>query len=273
MHFDPDLDASAAIEVLELTRCYGEHIAVDHISFSVPSGVIMGLLGPNGAGKSTTIKMLTTLLPPTFGTAKIMGYDLLLNSNEIRESIGYVPQLLSADGDLSGYENLLLAAKLYGLTKERRERRIGELLEFMGLSAFANQLVSQYSGGMIRRLEIAEALLHNPSVLFLDEPTVGLDPSARKTLWRHIEEWRKACGTTIFITTHDMEEADRRCDLVAFMHLGHIVKIDTPRVLKAAIGPDATLDDVFMQHTGTSIKEGGDYEHAKQTRRTISQLD
>ncbi len=262
-----------SLEILDLTHYYNTHPAVDHLSFNIQSGSIFGLLGPNGAGKSTTIKMLTTLLPPTSGTAKIMGFDLIRDPAMIRQQIGYVPQLLSADGELSGYENLLLSTKLYGLSRHKREKRIQEVLEFMGLSDFANQLVNQYSGGMIRRLEIAQALVHEPHVLFLDEPTVGLDPAARKSLWHRIQAWQKEFKITIFMTTHDMYEADLLCDIVAFMYLGRIVKMDSPVKLKASLGPKATLDDVFVRYTGTSIKEGGDYHHAKQVRHTISHLD
>ena len=262
-----------AIEVIELTHYYNLHPAVDRISFNVQEGNVFGLLGPNGAGKSTTIKMLTTLLPPTSGSAKIMGFDIIRVPSSVRQNIGYVPQLLSADGELSGYENLLLSAKLYGLPHNRRKKRIQEVLDFMGLSDSAHQLVNQYSGGMIRRLEIAQALVHEPSVLFLDEPTVGLDPAARKTLWHRLQEWQKRFKTTILITTHDMNEADMFCDIVAFMYLGEIVIMDSPSKLKASMGPTATLDDVFVKYTGTSIKEGGDYSHAKEVRNTISRLD
>ena len=274
----PDLTLSkpVAIDVVELSHYYNSQPAVDRISFSIQTGTIFGLLGPNGAGKSTTIKMLTTLLPVTSGTASVMGYDIIKEPSKIREIIGYVPQLLSADGDLTGYENLLLSAKLYGLDRKQRKKRIDEVLEFMGLLKVADQLVNQYSGGMIRRLEIAQALVHEPSVLFLDEPTVGLDPAARKMLWQHIQEWRKTFGTTILMTTHDMEEADALCDVVAIMHLGQIVAMDSPyhlkANLKADLGFEATLDDVFIKHTGSSIKETGDYVHVKQTRHTISHL-
>ena len=191
---------------------------MDKISFSVATGTVFGLLGPNGAGKSTTIKMLTTLLPPTSGSAQVLGYDIVQSPALIRQKIGYVlEKLLSADGDLTGYENLSISAKLYGLPKEIRKKRMNEVLNFMGLLGAQNQLVNQYSGGMIRRLEIAQALVHNPQLLFLDEPTVGLDPSARSILWEHIQEWRNTKGT-ILLTTHDMEEADKICDIVAFMH-------------------------------------------------------
>ncbi len=264
---------SLSIEVLELTHCYNSHAAVDHISFTVQAGKILGLLGPNGAGKSTLLKMLTTLLPPTLGTAKISGHDIVCEARLVRQHIGYVPQLLSADGDLTAYENLLLSTKLYGLPKHKRQKRIEELFNFMGLSEFADQLVNQFSGGMIRRLEIAQALVHEPHVLFLDEPTVGLDPSARRIVWSRIKELRKQFGTTILMTTHDMEEADMLCDVIAFMHLGHILKMDSPANLKKELGPEATLNDVFIQSTGTSIVEGGDFNHAKQIRQTLSHLD
>jgi len=266
-------ESTLALDVKDLSRSYGDVHAVDHISFQVLTGNVFGLLGPNGAGKSTTIKMLTTLLPPTSGTAEIFGLDIIKTPAKVRENIGYVSQLISADGDLSGYENLLLSAKLYGLDRPTREKQIAEVLEFMGLTDVANQIVNQYSGGMIRRLEIAQALIHKPNMLFMDEPSVGLDPSARKVVWQHIQEWRKQYGTTIFITTHDMDEADRLCDVVAFMYLGHIVAMDSPSNLKAKISSTATLDDVFLSYTGTSIKEGGSYAQAKQTRHTISHLD
>lgn len=261
-----------AIEAIELTHYYNSYPAVDAISFSVPAGTVFGLLGPNGAGKSTTIKMLTTLLPPTLGTARVAGYDIVQEPAKIRENIGYVPQVLSADGDSTGYENLLLSSKLYGMSRAERYKRIDEVLSFMGLSHVRDQLVSQYSGGMIRRLEIAQALMHEPAVLFLDEPTVGLDPSAKKKLWSYILQWRGRFSTTILLTTHDMDEADLLCDTVAFMFMGHIVAMDSPTNLKAALGPKASLDDVFIQYTGTSIKEGGDYNNARQIRSTISHL-
>src|SRR6202041_2471719 len=189
---------------------------------------------------------------------------------QVRQCIGYVPQLISADGELTGYENLLFSAKLYGLSHEYRQKSIHEILEFMNLSSDKDKLVNSYSGGMIRRLEIAQALVHQPVVLFLDEPTVGLDPAARKVLWKHIQELNKRVGMTILMTTHDMDEADALCDIVALMHQGQIIVMDTPNNLKAALGPKATLDDEFILHTGSSLKETGDYRHVKQTRTTIS---
>lgn len=260
-----------AVELIGLTHRYDSYLAVDQISFGIKSGSIFGLIGPNGAGKSTTIKMLTTLLPVTSGDALINGHSVIQNPGEVRQCIGYVPQLLSADGELTGYENLLLSAKLYGLSHDVRQKSIHHVLEFMNLLEVKDKLVNSYSGGMIRRLEISQALIHNPVVLFLDEPTVGLDPAARKALWKHIQELNKQKGMTIFMTTHDMDEADALCDIVALMHSGKIVVMDTPQNLKAFLSPKATLDDVFIHYTGSSIKEE-DYTNVKQIRTTISNL-
>src|ERR1700733_14224661 len=187
------------IDVQSLTRRYGALVAVDHLKFSVSSGATFGLLGPNGAGKSTLIKMLTTLLPVTEGTAKIAGFDLVKHPELVRKKIGYVSQMLSADGDLTGYENLLISAKLYGIHGKERERRIANAFEFMDLSDATEKRVKHYSGGMIRRLEIAQSMLHRPDVLFMDEPTIGLDPVAKRSVWDHIRELRGECGTTILM--------------------------------------------------------------------------
>lgn len=261
-----------AIDVQKLTHRYNTHLAVDKISFQVSVGQTFGLIGPNGAGKSTTIKMLTTLLPVTSGNAFIAGNDLVENPNKVRQCIGYVPQAISADGDLTAYENLSLSAKLYGIPREKREERIADILTFMNLSGVANNLTNTFSGGLIRRLEIGQALLHQPKVLFLDEPTVGLDPAARKMLWNYLENLKKDSGITILMTTHDMDEADKLCDIVALVHHGTIVVMDTPKVLKKEIGENATLDDVFILHTGNSLTASGDYHSVKQTRKTISRL-
>lgn len=264
-----------AIEVIELTHRYNAFLAVDHISFKVQTGTIFGLIGPNGAGKSTTIKMLTTLLPITSGKAFIHGHSIIDHPALVRQSIGYVPQLLSADGDLTGYENLMLSAKLYAIARSERQARIQEVVDFMNLNEVIDKLVHDYSGGMIRRLEIAQALIHRPHVLILDEPSVGLDPAARKNMWKHIQELNQRLGMTILMTTHDMDEADALCDIVALMHRGELVTMDTPQNLKAALGTQATLDDVFIVHTGSSLQdkgENGGYSHVKETRRTISHL-
>jgi ABC-2 type transport system ATP-binding protein len=239
----------------------------------VEAGEVFGLLGPNGAGKSTAIKMLTTLLPPSSGRAKIAGFDLKSQAAEVRWRIGYVPQALSADDTLTGYENLLIFAKLYNIPRRERESRVRQALVFMGLQDVANRLVHQYSGGMIRRLEIAQSILHQPLVLFLDEPTVGLDPLARAAVWEQVRQLRDNYGTTIILTTHFMEEADNLCSRVAIMHQGRVIAIGTPAELKASLGKSgATLDEVFIHYTGDQLALGGSYRDVSRTRRTARRL-
>ena len=257
----------SAIDVFELTKRFGELTAVDRATFTVAQGEIFGLIGPNGAGKSTLIKMLTTLLPPTSGRATVAGHDIIRQPAQVRRRIGYVPQLLSADGSLTGRENLLVSARLYGLPRAERPRRIAEALAVMGLGEAADHLVQRYSGGMIRRLEIAQSMLHDPAVLFMDEPTVGLDPIARETVWRHIGQLKKASDTTMLVTTHYMTEADELCDRIALIAGGRIVAADTPAALKAAVGPDATLDDVFAHLVGADIELEHGYGEARLSRR------
>ena len=264
---------AVAIETFELNRRFGSLVAVDNLNLRVSLGTVFGLLGTNGAGKSTTIKMLTTLLPASTGTARVAGFDIIRQPQEVRRNIGYVSQMLSADGQLTGYENLLISAKLYGIPRMEREKCIRQALDFMELSRVASTLVSHYSGGMIRRLEIAQSMLHRPAILFLDEPTVGLDPVAKHSVWQRIRYLRQEYGTTIFMTTHDMEEADKLCDHVAFMHHGSIVALDSPLKLRNTIGPEATLDDVFIHCTGTSIDERGNYRDAARTRHTAERVE
>jgi ABC-2 type transport system ATP-binding protein len=257
----------------ELTRRFGELLAVDQLTISIDAGEMFGLLGPNGAGKSTTIKMLTTLLPPTAGSACVDGFDLRRQAGRVRRVIGYVPQLLSADGTLTGYENLLIFAKLYDIPRAEQRPRVEDSLEYMGLSEFAHHAVRTYSGGMIRRLEIAQSMLHRPRILFLDEPTVGLDPSARRMVWEHLAQLRADFGTTIFLTTHLMEEADSLCQRVAIMHHGKIAAIGSPEALKASLGvPGASLDDVFIHFAGGPLASGGGYRDIARTRRNARRL-
>jgi ABC-2 type transport system ATP-binding protein len=248
--------------------------AVDNVNIQVKAGEVFGLLGPNGAGKSTTIKMLTTLLPPSSGSAAIAGLDLTHQPSEIRRAIGYVPQSLSADGSLTAYENLLIFSKLYDIPRKYRESRIRDVLEFMGLTEAAHRLVRQYSGGMIRRLEVAQSMLHKPQVLFLDEPTVGLDPLARSYVWALVKQLREQYGTTIILTTHFLEEADNLCDRVAIMQAGKVVVTGIPSELKADLDQDnATLDDVFIHYTGDQMKTGGgSYRETSRNRRTAQRL-
>ena len=263
----------AILETDALTRCFGPLTAVDRLTISVESGGVFGLLGPNGAGKTTVIKMLTTLLPPTSGNAKIAGLDIVHHAAQVRRVIGYVPQLVSADGTLTGYENLLIFSKLYDIPRHERADRIRAALEFMGLAEVAEKPVRNYSGGMIRRLEIAQSMLHRPSVLFLDEATVGLDPVARNGVWEHIQRLRRDYGTTILLTTHYMQEADDLCDRVAIMHMGKVAAIGTPAQLKASLGKDkATLDDVFVHYTGYDLESGGDYREVSRTRSMAQRL-
>lgn len=261
-----------AIDTHALSRRFGDVAAVDHVDLKVAHGEIVGLLGPNGAGKSTTIKMLTTLLPPTDGSAHVAGLDVAAAPARVRCRIGYVPQILSADGALTGRENLTLSAKLYGMERTLRQARIAEALAFMGLEGAADKRVKTYSGGMIRRLELAQAMLHRPAVLFLDEPTVGLDPVARRAVWERLLELKKEYRTTILLTTHDMEEAERLCDRIAIMHHGRIAAIDRPPQLKAAVGPHASLADVFAHFAGATLHEGGDYRDVRRTRNTARRL-
>jgi ABC-2 type transport system ATP-binding protein len=269
---DEESEHASVLETHGLTRQFGSLIAADSFTVQVKGGEMFGLVGPNGAGKSTVIKMLTTLLPPTSGNASIAGYDILHHAPDVRRVIGYVPQLLSADGSLTGYENLLIFAKLYNLPRDERKKRIQEALDFMGLADVADKLAHNYSGGMIRRLEIAQSMLHRPKVLFLDEPTVGLDPIARTSVWEHINKLRDNYGTTILLTTHYMEEADALCTRVAVMHLGKVVAIGTPTTLKESVGPDATLNDVFVHYAGYELESGGSFRDVSRTRRVAQRL-
>ena len=256
-----------------LTRRFGDLKAVDNVTISVEEGEVFGLLGPNGAGKTTIIKMVTTLLPPTAGKASIGGFDVVHDAEDVRRLIGYVPQFLSADGTLTGRENLLIFAKLYDIPKKERATRIDQSLKLMDLTDACDKLVKNYSGGMIRRLEIAQSMLHRPRVLFLDEPTIGLDPVGRRAVWDHIQQLRSEYGTTIFLTTHYMEEADNLCSTVAIMHLGKLAVIGAPADLKASLGIEgATLDDVFTHYTGNLLESGGSFRDASRTRRTARRL-
>jgi len=225
-----------AIKTVDLTKKFDELTAVDHVSFEVWQGEIFGFLGPNGAGKTTTIRMLTTLLKPTEGTAKVWGYDIMKERDAVRKSIGIVFQEPSLDDLLTGKENLDFHGRIYGIPKAERERRIKELLELAQLSERADDLVRTYSGGMRRRLEIARGLMHHPKVLFLDEPTLGLDPQTRRAVWSYIQRMNKDEEVTIFLTTHYMEEADHLCERIAIIDYGRIAAMDTPEKLKSRIG-------------------------------------
>ncbi len=263
------------LETSGLTRRFGSLTAVDGLNLSVAEGEVFGLLGPNGAGKTTVIKMLTTLLPPTAGTATVAGFDIRQRPAQVRGSIGYVPQLVSVDGALTGYENLLFFAKLYGVPGTLRRSRIGEALKFAELQEAADREVRGYSGGMVRRLELAMAMLHRPRVLFLDEPTVGLDPLARQAVWQQVRLLAREYGMTIVLTTHFMDEADILCGRVAVMNLGRLATLGSPDELKRSLHcAGATLDEVFAHYTGhpMEIEQEGNYRDISQTRRNLARL-
>jgi len=235
-----------AIEVRNLTKIFGHLVAVDHISFEVEEGEIFGFLGANGAGKTTTIMMLATARTPTSGTATVSGYDITRDGSKIRESIAVVFEELSLDVDLTGRENLDFHARMYHIPKKTREKRISRALELVGLRTKQNMLVKHYSGGMQRRLEIARAMVNQPRILFLDEPTLGLDVQTRRMLWDYAKKLNKESGTTILLTTHYVEEADYLCDRVAILEQGKILVTDTPGGLKNSLG-DSLLSVKLLQ--------------------------
>ena len=259
----------AAIQTDHLTKRYGKTIALNELSLTVPTNSIFGLLGPNGAGKSTAIKIMTTLLNATYGSAKVAGFDVASHPVDVRRNIGYVPQLLSADGSLTARENLNLLARLYGLRGPEVNSRIIEALAFSGLDEVADKLVKTFSGGMVRRLEIIQATLHHPEVLFLDEPTIGLDPGARRTVWDRLLELRSNLGMTILITTHDMEEAEVLCDELAIVHQGQLVTSGSPHHLKDQVGPQASLSDAFIHFSGSSINHEGHEFNVREARDSV----
>jgi len=226
------------ITVKNLVKKYADFKALDGLSFEVNENEIFGLLGPNGAGKTTLIHILATLLKPTEGRAIVNGFDVVHNATKVRQSIGVVFQAPSSDDILTGYENLKVHALLYGIPRKLREKRISEVLELVGLEDRKNDQVKKYSGGMRRRLEIARGLLHHPKVFFLDEPTLGLDPKSRETMWKYIKKMVREEKVTIILTTHYMEEADMLCDRIGFITNGKIIALDSPSKLKQEIGGD-----------------------------------
>jgi ABC-2 type transport system ATP-binding protein len=234
-----------AIEVDGLTKRFGDFVAVDQVHFKVEDGEIFGLLGPNGAGKTTLIRMLTTLTPPTSGSARVAGYDVRKDADGVRNSIGVIPQALTSDPELTAEENLMIHAKLYGVPAEQRAALIRELLEAVDLTRFAKALVGTFSGGMRRRLEIARGLVHAPKILFLDEPTTGLDPVSRTNVWEMIDKLQKQSHLTILLTTHYMDEADKLCDRIAIVDHGKLAALDTPTKLKDSIPGNDVVEAEF----------------------------
>lgn len=249
------------IETDSLTKKFGSNIAVDNISLSIKRGEVFGLLGPNGAGKTTLLSMLCTILKPTSGTARINGYDIIRDNSMVRKSIGIVFQDPSVDTDMTARENLQMHADLYGVPVSEQKERIKDVLNLVGLSEKAEDFLNTYSGGMRRRLEIARGLLHYPRVLFLDEPTIGLDPRSREHIWDYIRMLRKREDMTVILTTHYMEEADRLCDRIAIIDRGKIIILDKPDVLKGGIGKDTVIlitdepDKLQTILTGENISE------------------
>jgi ABC-2 type transport system ATP-binding protein len=237
----------SAIEVENITKKFDAFTAVDAVSFAVEAGEVFGLLGPNGAGKSTLIRMLTTLIPPTAGSARVMGFDVGDSAQEVRRSIGVIPQAMTSDLDLSLEENLIIFAKLYGVPREARKGRVKELLEAVELEKWAEKPVKFLSGGMRRRLEIARGLIHEPQVFFLDEPTTGLDPVSRVSVWEMLMKLKQERNLTILLTTHYMDEADKLCDRIAIVDHGKLVALDSPLKLKASI-PGANILEVSFSH-------------------------
>jgi ABC-2 type transport system ATP-binding protein len=235
----------SAIEVDGLSKRFGDFVAVDHVRFNVEEREIFGLLGPNGAGKTTLIRMLTTLTPPTEGTARVAGHDVRKDADGVRNSIGVIPQALTSDPELTAEENLIIHAKLYGVPAERRATLIRDLLEAVDLTRFSKALVGTFSGGMRRRLEIARGLVHSPKILFLDEPTTGLDPVSRTNVWEMIEKVQKQSNLTILLTTHYMDEADKLCHRIAIVDHGKLAALDTPTKLKDSIPGNDVVEAEF----------------------------
>jgi ABC-2 type transport system ATP-binding protein len=264
-----------AVRCRGLRYSFGETVAVDGVDLDVQAGEIFGLLGPNGAGKTTTIRAVTTLLPVPRDTVHVFGLDVRRNKMAVRRLVGYVPQLLSADSALTGRENVALFARLYDVPRRERKDRVDEVITAVGLEEAADRQAGTYSGGMVRRLELAQALVSEPQLLILDEPTIGLDPVARAGVWERIAQVRQATGMTVLLTTHYMDEAEQSCDRVALMHRGQIKAVGAPTELIASLGLDgpASLDDVFRAYARDEWAETTKgFSHVRQTRRTASRL-
>ncbi|AOW93437.1 ABC transporter ATP-binding protein [Rhodococcus sp. WMMA185] len=244
-----------ALSLSNVTYRFGDFTAVKNLSLEIEAGECFGLLGPNGAGKTTTIRLLATLLPLQDGQVRVFGKDLRTQSMAVRRLLGYVPQQLSIEGALTARENVSWFARLYDVPRSERRSRVNEVLEMVDLGDVADRLASSFSGGMVRRLELAQALVNRPSLLVLDEPTVGLDPVARDSVWARVTDMQDQYRATVLLTTHYMEEAEALCDRVALMHRGELRALGSPAGLVAELGADSTLEDVFRHFTGDSLTE------------------
>lgn len=278
----------AAVRCTGLYYAFGSTKAVDGVDLQVEPGEVFGLLGPNGAGKTTTIRAITTLLPVPPGVVGVFGHDAARQRMAVRRLLGYVPQQLSADGSLTGQENVALFARVFDVARRERAARVAQALDAVGLASAADRPAATYSGGMVRRLELAQALVSAPRLLILDEPTIGLDPIARDSVWERITDIRAGTGMTVLVTTHSMEEADQRCDRLALMHRGRIRALGTPAELKdqlvahrresgGAESPPPSLEDVFRHFAGSGLDEPGpdergEFSDVRRTRRTASRI-
>ena len=264
----------SAVEVRGVRHRFGDNVAVDGVELTVAEGEVFGLLGPNGAGKTTLLRLVNTLLPLREGSIEVFGRDVSRSPMAVRRLLGYVPQQLSIEAALTGRENVAWFARLFDVPRAERKARVADALDAMALTDAADRLAGTYSGGMVRRLELAQALVNRPSLLILDEPTVGLDPVARDSVWQRVQELREETGMTVLLTTHYMEEADQLCDRIALMHLGQVRAEGEPDELKEHLGDDASLEDVFRHFTGGSLDDDakGGLREIRRARRTARRL-
>jgi len=284
MTTDPDRSTETQAEAVRCTGLrytFGDTRAVDDLDLTVHTGETFGLLGPNGAGKTTAIRAITTLLPVPAGMIKVFGTDVAGDRMSVRRLLGYVPQQLSADAGLTGRENVSLFARVYDVPRRERAARVAEALEAVALTADADRLAGTFSGGMVRRLELAQALVSAPRLLILDEPTIGLDPIARTSVWDRITEIKNATGMTVLVTTHYMDEAEQYCDRVALMHKGRVRALGAPEELKAGLQGTYTapsLEDVFRHYAGSGFQgadgqsDGEDFRDVRRTRNTANRV-
>ncbi|MFJ5265070.1 ABC transporter ATP-binding protein [Streptomyces sp. NPDC088387] len=278
------MNTNSAVSCTGLTYVFGETKAVDGLDLTVREGEVFGLLGPNGAGKTTAIRCITTLLPVPPGMVHVFGNDASGDKMAVRRLLGYVPQQLSADASLTGRQNVTLFARVFDVARRERAERVRQALTAVGLADAADRLAGTYSGGMVRRLELAQALVSAPRLLILDEPTIGLDPIARTGVWEHINAVRAATGMTVLVTTHYMDEADQYCDRVGLMHHGRVRALGTPLELRRGLaerrsgtdvptGPLPTLEDVFRDVAGGGLDdEPGGFRDVRSTRRTARRV-